>query len=512
MTPISDETDIEVLRRKALMLDGEVRVMTKHIAKLERKLAELEGRTPEELQQQLQFLEEQLAAKNRALFGDSSEKRPPAGDGAPKKKRGKKRRGHGPRPQPQLPVIETEHALDEPDQVCPRCGGQLEEWEGQFEESEEIDVIERQFVIRKHKRKKYRCRCNACVETALGPVKLIPGGRYSLDFAVDVAVQKYLDHLPLERQVRVMARQGLEVTSQTLWDQLDALARVLAPHHDAIHAHVLQQPVIGADETTWRLMGNEVNVRKKLRKSKKWFVWAVAAPDGVSYRIFEHRSAEAAKAVLGDYGGQVITDGYAAYGSLKKNGGRFALLHCWAHVRRKFREAAPHSPEAEEMVDLIGELYAIERSCPRLPRDRSSSEAEAVAAQRQKIHDEHSRAVVKQIYDWYLEHKPLALPKSSFGKALSYLAEMWPGLEQFLDDPWIPLDNNGTERALRGVVIGRKNHYGSKSKRGTEVAALFYTLLESAKLAGVNPAAYLKAAAVKKLRFDQVLLPHEYRG
>jgi transposase len=92
-----------------------------------------------------------------------------------------------------------------------------------------------------------------------------------------------------------------------------------------------------------------------------------------------------------------------------------------------------------------------------------------------------------------------ALAQSGLGKALAYAAGLWPGLVRFLDDPDIPLDNNATERALRGLVIGRKNHYGSKSLRGTQVAALFYSLLESAKLAGIEPAAYLAAATRKAI-------------
>src|SRR5262249_54583465 len=163
--------------------------------------------------------------------------------------------------------------LDEADRrSCPQCGGVLKAWEGQFEESEEIDVIERRFVLKKHKRQKYRCTCNACIETAPLPEKLFDGARYSIDFAVEVAVAKYLDHLPLERQVRVMAREGLVIDSQTLWDQLNVLAKRLGPAHQRLHQHILEQPVIGADETRWPLWG------KKRDESKLWQVWAVVAP------------------------------------------------------------------------------------------------------------------------------------------------------------------------------------------------------------------------------------------
>ena len=113
-------------------------------------------------------------------------------------------------------MVPEVHHLDEADKACTSCAGMLSEWDGQFEESELIDSVERKFFIRKVKRQKYRCACGGCVETALGHTTLIPGGRYAPDFAVEVAISKYLDHLPLQRQVKIMAREGLEVTASTL--------------------------------------------------------------------------------------------------------------------------------------------------------------------------------------------------------------------------------------------------------------------------------------------------------
>ncbi len=137
---------------------------------------------------------------------------------------------------------------------CNVCGGVLVPMGEQFEESEEITVIERKFVRTVHRRQKYRCACNACVVTAPAPERLIPGGRYSIDFAVDVVIAKYLDHLPLERQVRMMMREGLEVSSQTLWDQLWAAAGHLRPSYQAIRAHLSRFELLHADETHWPVL------------------------------------------------------------------------------------------------------------------------------------------------------------------------------------------------------------------------------------------------------------------
>jgi transposase len=150
------------------------------------------------------------------------------------------------------------------------------------------------------------------------------------------------------------------------------------------------------------------------------------------------------------------------------------------------------------VLDLIGEMYAVEREC-------------GSADERQHLRDQRSRDIVKRIQAWALQQE--ALPRSPLRKAIGYMGDLWPGLLRFLDDPQLPLDNNATERALRGVVLGRKNHYGSRSERGTEVAALFYSVIESAKLAGVVELdVYLRTAARLGIRGERIPLPHEFRA
>jgi transposase len=480
-----DKLDDEQVRTAAKLLERENERLIRQVLELKQQLKAASGQSVGQLEL-LQELERQLANRNKLLFGRSSEKRGKAK--ACEDAAEPAQVGHGPREQTALPHIEREHALDEADRICNSCGGALSEMSGQFAEGDEIDVIERRFVVVRHKRKKYRCACGGCVETALGPDKLIPGGRYSIDFAVSVAIAKYCDHLPLERQVRMMKRLGLTVDSQTLWDQIDALARWLATLPTRLHDYVLTQPVIGADETFWRLMEGQGN-------NKRWQTWAVVASNAVSYTILDSRSAVAAAHVLGDYAGTIMCDGYSAYQSLKKRGGRFRLAHCWAHVRRKFVEAQEYAPgPCGQVLDIISELYAVERNV-------TSSE------ERARIRNEHSIGMIKRIQTWALEQR--ALPQSPLGKAIAYMGSLWPGLVQFIEDARLPLDNNACERALRGVVLGRVNHHGSRSERGTQVAALFYSLIETAKLCGVEPDAYLRHAARQAVRGEPVALPHE---
>ena len=493
MISIEKIEDRDQLRQVALLLDRENHKLHDKIRTLAAEIAALKGQAGS--QHELGYLQELLAARERSLFGDSSERRPREGVEGPAEKKPKPRRGHGPRVQGELPIVECEHELSEAERGCPQCGRQLTEMSGQSEDSEEITVVERRFVLVQHRRKKYRCACNSHVATAPAPLKLAVSGtarsrRYSIEFAVEVAVGKYLDHLPLERQVRMMGRDGLAIDSQTLWDQIEALARVLTPAEKALRQRVLASPRIGADETWWRLMAGKAS-----KDSKRWWAWVLAIEDAVSYRILPNRSKQAALQVLGNYRGLVMADGYGVYEALAQDDSGFVLAHCWAHVRRKYLEAEPHYPEpCRELLELIGQLYGIER------------EQVASLEQRAALRREHSRPIIEKISNFALTQR--ALPQSSLGKAISYMIGMWPGLIRFLEDPAIPIDNNATERALRGAVLGRKNHYGSRSLRGTEVAALFYSLLETAKLVDVDPRRYLLEATRDALQKQEVLLPH----
>ena len=493
-----------MLRQVAGLLERENDKLHAKLQTLTAELARLRGDARPAAALELEFLKELLAQRERALFGASSEQRPRPAPPAPNTPSAP-RRGHGPTAQPTLPIIDRVHELDAADLTCPQCGGTLREMAGQTEDADEITVIERQFVLVKHRRKKYRCACNGCVETAAGPLRLTThpdrrGRRYASSFAVEVAINKYLDHLPLERQARVMSREGLTIESQTLWDQIEALATVLQPTYDALRAYVLAAPVIGADETWWRLLGGP--------ESKRWWAWSVTRDDAVTYTILASRSQEAARQVLAGYHGIVMADGYGAYDALARARPGFTLAHCWAHVRRKFVEAEPHYPgPCAEILERIGQLYGVERACPGPGPAASEETRAAVLALRAQLRREQSTALVEAIRGW--AHQQRALPESSLGKAIAYMLGLWSGLTRFLEDARIPLDNNATERGLRGMVVGRKNHYGSRSQRGTEVAALFYSLIESAKLCGVEPKAYLLQATHAALATPgTVTLPH----
>jgi len=450
MVRIQDERDLETLRQISILLDNENKRLIHKTRNLTLELARRMGLDEKQCEQMELSVLEELQKKREHVF--RLDERRKAEQEAKESKKKDPQKGHGPRPQPQLPLVELPaRELPEEDRCCKVCGGTVEEMKGQFEESEWITVIHREFRRERIRQKKYRCSCNANVVTAPGPEKLIPGGRYTVEFAAEVAVGKYTDHLPLERQVRMMAREGLEVDSQTLWDQVHAMAMHVKPTYEALLARALSSPVLHADESGWPLLG---------KKGKSpGSVWNLSTPEVIVYRMMPSKSEEDGRKVLGSYRGTVVADGYVVYANLKR-AGPFRLANCWAHVLRHAEEAFENFPTAcGELLKMIRELYDIEREVPGpFP---GTEEAEKL---RHRLRQERSRPLTKAIYEWLFAQQ--GLPRSEFGKLVHYIIERWKGLTVFLEDPLVPLDNNAAERALRGPVLGRKNHYGSRSRVG----------------------------------------------
>ena len=487
---VGTPNDPEILWEQRLgLLEQENQRLHRHLGRAYDRIAELEGRDPQlaldELLEELRKSEAERLKREQAQVL-AEEKEPPAKPRRPQ-------RGHGPRPQEALPVVEQVVELEQ-GTVCKVCGGQPEPLGDQFEESEEIHVIERRYVKRLIRRRKYRCRCNACVMTAPAPPRVIPGGRYSLDFIVQVVADKYLDAIPLQRQTGIMGREGLEVHSQTLFDQAWAACEHLLPVYDL----VLEAPILHADETRWPRLDS--------KKLSNWTVWGRITPEIAHYAILPSKSRKAADELFAEYKGLIVVDGYSVYESLARDGPDLQLVNCWAHVLRKFRDISEKFPAAcSRILDLIGRLYKVEREVPGPFPGTAEAQRE-----RARLQAEKSRDIIDEIRGW--AHTSVGLPRSDLGVAVRYMLKRWEALTRFLDNPCVPLDNNAAERALRSLVVGRKIHYGSKSKRGIQVAAVFYTLLETAQQCGVNPVRYLRAALQHALENPgSALLPQDFR-
>jgi transposase len=475
------ESDIEQLRRVAIAQQMQIEQLLRVLRAQAQELSALKGNETQ-LQQTLSLVEDlSKQAQVVAAQIDALPSKPV--DGSHDRK---PRDSSGPTEQPSLPIVEQTFELDDADKMCPSCGGTLSPMKGQFETSEMIDVVEVTYRVVRVQQQKYACKCGGCIETAPGPERATPGGRYSLDFAIKVAIDKYLDHIPLARQERILRRHGLLVTTQTLWDQLLVLGKRLESASRALLARLLAEPVIGLDQTSWpRLDG---------KGDKPWQMWCLTAPGVVVHRIREDKSKDTFKALMDGYSGTVVCDALKTHEAGARGNDAIALAGCWAHVYRKFEEAAPDHPEAHLALQWIGQLYEID--------ERAGGDM----GKKAELRRTEAAEVIATMKTWLWSQ---ALLKSlSIGNAAAYVVANWDRLTRFLTDARIPLDNNATERGIRGPVVGRKNHYGSKSRLGTEVAATFYTLLETAKLLGVDPATYLRQAALADARGD-VLLPVE---
>lgn len=502
------------------------------IDSLTRRLARAEDRSEQlALEFELKAVQRRLNELNREQFGQTSERRGRGEANAkPDKPAKAPQTGHGPTPHPDLPRDPQTHLLDEADRVCPKCvpAREMTPWKDHTVDSEEVTVVERTFRITVHKRQVYRCGGCGHLDTALGPDRLLTGGRYSVEFAATVAADKYARAQPLASQVREMADQGLTVTTQTLWDQLQALYVLLLPAYLLLHERVLESPVVYADETSWRLM--------QKGKTRRWWVWCVTDAQRVVFQLAPTRGQAAARQLLRDYDGVVMADRYKVYETLERERSRkggeqvvlplgdgaeharalprpdYTLAACWMHGRRGFIKAARHGEaEAETALDLIAELYAVEAEArARAAEVRDADQREAVLLEaRRELRDARSRRLIQQLRAWL--DRVVAMPELPLDKAVRWLDNGWVQLTRFLDDPRIPLDNGLAERVIRGVVLGRKTYAGSRSEKGTMVAALFYSLVQSCRVVGVDPRAYMIEAARRAARDrSDVLLPEDY--
>lgn len=479
MVDIDREQDIEELRRIAQAQQAQIQILLDAIAKQNKELAKYRGGN-RDAQLTLKMLHE-LQAKAKA----SQEALARAEAAQPKEK--KPRASSGPTEQPRLPIVEAVFHLDDADRTCPSCGGGLSPMKGQFDESDLIDVVEVEYRVVKVKQQKYVCRCGGCVETAPGPDRALPGSRYSLPFAIKVVLDKWLDHIPLERQVRIHDRHGLTVTSQTLWDLAYSVAKRLAIVDDALLKHVLAQPVIGLDQTSWPRLETDA--------TKPWQMWAMTAPGVVVHRIRDDKSAATFRALVGSYRGVIIADALGTHEAGARASPDIVLAGCWAHVFRRFEEATPDHPEAERALAWIRALYDI---------DEAAGNDEPL---RGELRRTRAPAILDELKAWLWSQAEMK--SLSIGKAAAYAIGIWDRLTRFVDDARIPLDNNATERSIRGPVVGRKNHYGSRSRSGTEVASRLYSILETCKLHDVDPAAYLRAAVIAADR-GELILPWDF--
>jgi transposase len=364
-----------------------------------------------------------------------------------------------------------------------------------YDTSEQLAIIPRQHYVIVYKRAKYVpvndeiAGAEQGIKIAPRPDQILPKSIAHSSVVADVVVRKFVDGLPYYRQEAIHAREGVDLSRQTMSGWVIQLHEQLTPLMAAMKQFLYQGRVIHIDETRLQVL-NEPG-KENTQLSYMW-VYGGGPPDkpAIWYQYADTRSGDVPEDFLypkeedpPDGAMYLVTDGYDGYNALSKAPGILGHAACWAHVRRRFVEAThgrKNTAAAHQMVALIRKLYQVERTA----REVSPQERKAIRlAQAEPILD--------KIKVWLDQKVVQVLPKSPLGEAVAYTLRLWPKLTIYLEDGHIEVDNNRTENAIRPFVIGRKSWLFSGSPQGADASATMYTLVESAKANDLEPWAYL---------------------
>ena len=480
-----------MLRAQLAERDAALEVATAQIEALSFNLAVLKrrqfGQSSEKLAAEIEQLELRLEdlEENRA---EQSAKAPPAKPEpyAPAKSRKPALR------KPLPPHLPRETVVHEPEILCVCQNGDRSKLARLGEDvTEVLEKIPARLKVIRHVRPRYACRKCEGVFQAPAPDLPIERGRPGPGLIANVAVSKFCDGLPLHRQSGILEREGVEIDRATLADWMGRAAWWLAPLAALIGQYVMGQPVLHTDDTTIKVLAPG---HGKTRTGRFWVyaadprIWAGVGPPAAFYRYSPDRDGERPRNHLAGFSGFLHADAYAGYGALYRASGnqppRVTHVACFAHARRKFFDVweATKSPIAEEAVHRIARLYEIETEI-------TGKSAEIRLATRRA----HSQPLLDAFKTWADAQRRRISGKTALGKAFNYALGRWEALICFATDGRLSIDNNLSERLLRGVAITRKNFMFVGSDRGGDRAAIFYTLIESAKLNGLDPEAYIAA-------------------
>jgi len=376
--------------------------------------------------------------------------------------------------------------LHEASRCCPDCGGARILKAGE-DVSEVLDYVPASFRVVRHIRPRLICKGCDTVLQADPPSLPIARGKPGPGLIANVLTAKYCDHLPLYRLSEIYAREGVEIARSTMADWVGCSAALMAPLVEALRAHVSAGSRLHGDDTPVPVLDPG---RGKTKQGRLWAYvrdgrpYGDKAPPAVCYHYSPDRKGIHPQTHLTAFAGILHADGYAGFkGLYRPDNSGIVEASCWAHVRRKFFDltVAGAAPVAEEALPRIGELYDIEADIRGSPPD-----------ERRKIRQQRAAAKLKALRAW-LERERARLPgKSATAQAIRYALSRWTALARYLDDGTIEIDNNAAERAIRPIALGRKNWLFAGSDDGGDRAADIASLIETARLNGLDPQAYLR--------------------
>lgn len=374
-----------------------------------------------------------------------------------------------------LPRVEIRH---EPESEHCTCGCQRRRI-GE-EVSEKLDYTPGVFTVERHIRGKWVCdQCETLAQAPM-PAQVIDKGIPTSGLLAQVMIAKYADHQPLYRQAQIFARAGVEIPRATLAEWIGVCGVRLQPLIDALRETLLTEPILHADETPVPMLA------PGKKKTHKAYLWAYATTPyaelkAVIYDFAPGRGGQHARDFLGKWKGKLICDDYGGYKQSFANG--VTEVGCMAHARRKFVDlhVAGKSQIAGQAIELIGQLYQVERDAQSLSVE-----------ERQQLRDTRARPIADALHRWMLAHREKVPNGSATAKALDYSLKRWAALTRYLEDGGLPIDNNRVENLIRPWALGRSNWLFAGSLRSGQRAANIMSLIQSAKLNGHEPHAYLK--------------------
>jgi transposase len=397
-----------------------------------------------------------------------------------------------------LPRTQMHH---EPQCTTCACGCQMKRIGEDV--AEKLDYVPGVFSVQRHIRGKWACAQCETLTQAPVDAHIIDKGIPTTGLLAQVLVAKFADHLPLYRQEAIFGRAGLAIPRSTLGSWVGSCGVQLQPLVDALKADILSHRVVHADETPVQMLkpGNG--------KTHRAYLWAYAAgafeeTKAVVYDFCESRAGEHAKVFLGTWRGSLVCDDFSGYKQLMHQG--VTEVGCLAHARRKFFDlhASNQSQIAHSALEQMARIYDIEREIKELPADA-----------RRQIRQARSKPLLDALHQWMMVHRQKIPDGSATAKALDYSLRRWSALTRFVCDGQLPVDNNHIENQIRPIAIGRNNWLFAGSLRAGQRAAAVMSLIQSAKLNGHDPYAYLKDVLTRlptqRASMIEELLPHRWQ-
>ncbi|MBU2212567.1 MAG: IS66 family transposase [Gammaproteobacteria bacterium] len=382
---------------------------------------------------------------------------------------------------PELPRTEIRH---EPESTQCKCGCQLKRIGEDV--AEKLDYQPGTFSVERHIRGKWVCDTCETLNQAPVPAHVIDKGMATTNLLAQVLINKFADHLPLYRQEQMFDRTGYKLSASTMGSWVGQCGAALQPLVDALRTEILKQGVLHADETPITMLCAK-QALKTGSASKKAYLWAYATTQhadikAVVFDFAEGRSGQHAKAFLEGWSGTLICDDYQGYKALIKDN-QITEAACMAHARRKFFElfAANKSHIAQAALEQFNAIYAVEAQLQDMPPD-----------ERRHRRQTDIKPLMDKLRQWLLDHKIKVPDGSGTMKAIDYSLKRWDALCTFINDPHTPIDNNWVENQIRPIAVGRKNWLFAGSLRSGQRNAAIMSLVQSAKLNGLNPLEYLK--------------------